>query len=867
MIRFTALGSLELTGDDGRPLLSVLSQPRRLALLAYLAVARPAGFHRRDTLTALFWPDADAEHARDALSQALRFLRRSLGDDAILGRGAEEVAVARERVCCDVTEMETGLDAGRREEALALYRGELLAGFNVSDAPEFERWLDDERAQLRGRVAGAAAALAAEAARVGNPSGAATWARRGAALEPFDEALHRQALEYLDAAGDRAGALQEHEAFRRRLREQLESEPAPETEAAVEAIRRRAAGAASQPREGPAAAVPPATGEVPPAPAVSRPAQVDTTHGRVSRRTVLTGIAALFVLGSAVAAAWLWLVPARRARPTPTGPVRIVVLPFENLGPAEDQYFTDGVSDELTTRLAAVRQLAVISRTSANQYRNTRKSVQQIGSELGVSYILEGAVRWARADSGGGQVRITPQLIRVSDDTHVWADSYDRELREIFAIQSEIARNVVDALNVTLGAREKVVLASRPTENMKAYDYFLQGEAVNGGDAAQLRRKLQLYQEAIRADPHFANAYLGLGAYSAVSFVMRLDVSRAPCDTADAALRHAEALAPDDPLVHFGRGYYYFGCVRDKDRALAEAYAAERLGMPRSRSAPLRAVVAMDRGRFLEAATLMEQAFYFDPKNAGAAYEAANNYAAAGRFADAARWYEHASAVDSTAVCSEDVAEIALLLTGRVDSARAALRRRSRSIPCDRPWFRDMYLDELARDYESALRRIPRSETLDLRGIILPAALLEAQLYTLMNRQGEARRSFERAVLVLEGRRRAASADLRLYAALGQAYAGLGRKNDALAAAARAVELLPMSLDADGGAPAVYWQARTLVLLGDRNAALDRLEQLRACRFSIVGSPFGATPVQLRLEPWWDPLRAEPRFQKLVQER
>ncbi len=240
MVRFQALGPVELTGARGEPLLSVLAQPRRLALLSYLLLARPPGFQRRDTLLALFWPDSDAAHARDALSQALRFLRRSLGDEVLPGRGLEEVGVAREYVRCDALELEAALTGDRLEDALELYRGELLEGFNVADAPEFERWLDGERARLRQRVATAAATLAARAAEAGNPAGAAAWARRGAALEPFDEAAHRRLLAYLDAAGDRAGALREHEAFRRRLEAELESEPAPETVALVEAIRKRA---------------------------------------------------------------------------------------------------------------------------------------------------------------------------------------------------------------------------------------------------------------------------------------------------------------------------------------------------------------------------------------------------------------------------------------------------------------------------------------------------------------------------------------------------------------------------------------------------------------------------------------------------
>ncbi len=320
--------------------------------------------------------------------------------------------------------------------------------------------------------------------------------------------------------------------------------------------------------------------------------------------------------------------------------------------------------------------------------------------------------------------------------------------------------------------------------------------------------------------------------------------------------------------MHRRRGFYHYACARDYDRALAEYDAAERLGMPRGALAGARAMVARRQGHFAEAAALYEEVFYFDPRVAGVAYEVGNSYAVAGRFADARRWYERAAAVDSSWSCGDCAASMTLMLTGRVDSARAAMRRtRWTAKPGGTgSWIWEMYLDELDRDYESALRAIPRGDTIYAVAMKIPAALLEAQLYTLMNRREPARRSFEQARTILEGRRRATPGDSRVYAALAQAYAGLGRRNEALAAAARAVELVPMSRDVLNGAPAVYWQARTLMLLGDNEGALERLEQLTAYPF-YPNQPFGTTPIQLRLEPWWDPLRNEPRFQKLAQGR
>lgn len=182
MIEFMVLGSVSLTGSDGREVRSVLAQPRRLALLAYLTAATPRGMHRRDSLLPLFWPERDQPHARTALRQAIRVLRGALGNEAIAGRGDEEVGLDFERVWCDVVAFENAIDTGHSREALDLYRGGLLDGFFISDAPEFERWLEAERARLREAAAHAARDLVERADARGNLTTAVQWARRAAEL-------------------------------------------------------------------------------------------------------------------------------------------------------------------------------------------------------------------------------------------------------------------------------------------------------------------------------------------------------------------------------------------------------------------------------------------------------------------------------------------------------------------------------------------------------------------------------------------------------------------------------------------------------------------------------------------------------------
>ncbi len=237
-IVFRALGTPELRTREAE-LHSILARPKLLGLLSFLAAASPRGVHRRDTLLGLFWAETDQQRARRALRQSLYYLRQSLGPGVLVGRGEEALGLDEQRLWCDVTAFEAALGEGRSEDALELYRGDLLDGFYVSGASEYERWLDERREELRRRASAAAWELAERAGAEKNAAAAGHWAHRAAALEPFDEHLVRQAIELLDRMGDRAGAVLLYEAFAHRLAEELELEPAPETQVLVAAIRER----------------------------------------------------------------------------------------------------------------------------------------------------------------------------------------------------------------------------------------------------------------------------------------------------------------------------------------------------------------------------------------------------------------------------------------------------------------------------------------------------------------------------------------------------------------------------------------------------------------------------------------------------
>ena len=235
------LGAVDLCDHEGRALAAILAQPRRLGLLAYLAMASRNGFVRRDQAVALFWPEHDAEHARAALTRAIYYLRQSLGDGVLISRGSDEIHLATDMLWCDAIAVDEAIAAGRAEDALALYRGELLEGFFVSNAPGFERWVEKERRRLADTVRRAAWSIAEGAERSGDRPLAARWCRWAVDRSPLDEAGVQRLMAALDHAGDRAGAVLAYEQFAERVARELDLSPSPETRALLDGIRHRAA--------------------------------------------------------------------------------------------------------------------------------------------------------------------------------------------------------------------------------------------------------------------------------------------------------------------------------------------------------------------------------------------------------------------------------------------------------------------------------------------------------------------------------------------------------------------------------------------------------------------------------------------------
>jgi DNA-binding SARP family transcriptional activator len=496
MIELRSLGALELRGCDPQGIDALVSQPKRLGLLAYLAIATARGFHRRDSLLALFWPDSDQTHARGALRNALSFLRHQLGEAVIVTRG-DEVGLDPATFWCDVSAFMASSDAGRAEEALALYQGDLLEGFHVTDAPDFERWLEGERNRLRAEAAEAAWALAAMEERAGNWASAAGYARRAVALSPDYEQPTCRLIELLDRAGDRGAALQEYETLEGRLAQELEVPPSPETRSVIQAIRTRAI-----PRS--PTSKPPTTG---------RPASADrfTTAGEFAQalsepdaaapRRAFAGVrrwgAAIGVVALAGAGVFL----SRSRTDVPTDPNLLAIAPFDVLDPSL-QIWREGLVDILSRNLDGAGPLRTVPQTVGLkrwQGRPDRVSAASFGHRTGAGLVVFGSVRKARD---------TVSLRATVLDLAGKRAEPDLEVKGDMAAMGDLADSLgVRILQVLgrdrpIGAVRRVSIGSRSLPALKAFLYGEQFYRRGLWDSA-----LVYYDQAIAQDSTFALAF------------------------------------------------------------------------------------------------------------------------------------------------------------------------------------------------------------------------------------------------------------------------------------------------------------------------------------------------------------------------
>ncbi|HJT46469.1 MAG TPA: adenylate/guanylate cyclase domain-containing protein [Chthoniobacterales bacterium] len=553
------------------------------------------------------------------------------------------------------------------------------------------------------------------------------------------------------------------------------------------------------------------------------------------------------------------------AQPASIPEKSIAVLPFENLSAnQETAFFTDGVQDEILSDLAKVSDLKVISRTSVMQYKGRARNLRDIGRQLGVAHVVEGSVQRA-----GNRIRVNAQLVDARTDAHLWAQVYDRDLADVFTIQSEIARTIADQLQAKLSSEEQAALDLKPTENIAAYDLYLKAtelgrnraSSIGSGGAEDAKHTIVLLNDAIKQDPGFLSAFCALAQNHLYLYWMNADQSEDHLGLAKQAIEAAARLQPNNAEVHLSRAVLYYWGARDYNSALRELALARRDLPNDTRVLFFTAMIQRRQNNWRDATRRLEQNLSLDPCNVTVISELAGTYGVLLRYPDAINTLDHALAWKPLDFY------LGFLRADMDFLWKADLHRWHTLIESQAAKTADPN-DVITAGIDLALkeRDFPRADHLlqqgggnevDDNGFFTPREWKEAIVARNLGNESAAISKFESA------RERAASAvaqhpdDAKALIVLGQIDAMMGRKAEGLQEGRRAVELLPVSKDGVNG----YQLLTRLIMIyaqaGEINLALDALE-------SGAKNPYAPEYGSLKLDSVWDPLRGNSRFEKFV---
>jgi TolB-like protein/predicted Ser/Thr protein kinase len=536
----------------------------------------------------------------------------------------------------------------------------------------------------------------------------------------------------------------------------------------------------------------------------------------------------------------------------------LAVLPFENLGGEEDEGFADGITDAITSRIAKISGLGVIARTSVLQYKGTTKRIEEIGAELGVGYVLEGTILWDRSGDTD-RVRITPQLIQVSDESHMWAETYERAMTGIFEVQADIASTIAENLDIALIQQEQDALADRPTENMEAYQSYLAGRSY-GLDTLAGR----MYLRAIQLDSSFALADAELSMFYTRRYHYGYDRTEACLQLAYDAASTAHDLQSDMPEVHLALGYYYYYGFREYDKAMEEFLLAEK-GLPNSIPVLLAVgYIWRRRGHFEDAVRNFERAQQLDPQNTETMTALGETLTMIGNYQQAMSAFDRAISLRPDRAANYFEKAELLAFQGDLGQARSVLAQappRVNSSPVQQPLRIWLHLDMFEHKYADALERLataPEKYYWDVWGYSFTTYGAMGLIYRQLGDSERARMAFDSSLTFLESNRDKFADYNGYYSALGITYAGLGMKEQAIKQGRFGLERFPISRDALNGAARAVDLARIYVIVEEYDLAIDLLD-----RVMTLGA-WGVTPLTLSMDPMWDPLRDHPRFQALI---
>ena len=540
----------------------------------------------------------------------------------------------------------------------------------------------------------------------------------------------------------------------------------------------------------------------------------------------------------------------------------IAVLPFENLSAnQENAFFTDGVQDEILTYLSKIADLKVISRTSVMQYKSTAtRNLREIAQQLGVAHVLEGSVQRA-----ANRVRVNAQLIDARSDTHLWAEHYDRDLADVFAIQSEIAEAIAGQLQAKISPREKAAISQAPTTDLTANALYVQAKELEfkAPEKESLLQAVHLLEEAVARDPHFMLAYCMLGRLHLELYWGGYDHTPARRELANMATQNAVRLQPDAGEAHLALAWYAYQGFRDYDRARAQLDLAGRTLPNNADIYYVTALIDRRQGRWTEATRNLERAVELDPRNFGVLSEAGFTYGGLRRYSDASRLWERALAVSPRDYFAR-ILRALLPFSERADIG--PLRTELSAILKEEPGAAEKISDVLFRcamaernsaAANRALAAIPPEGISPGGNFIFPREWFVGVAARTFQDVATARTSFTAARAIEEKLTRDQPDYPQAWSLLGRIDAALGRKEDAVREGRRACELLPLSKDAGAGAGLISSLAVIYAWTGEKDRALEHL----AVSAQIAN---GVTYGELKLDPQWDLLRGDPRFEKIV---
>ena len=543
----------------------------------------------------------------------------------------------------------------------------------------------------------------------------------------------------------------------------------------------------------------------------------------------------------------------------------IVVLPFENLGSSEDEYFADGITEEITSKLSGLSGLGVIARASAAQYKNTNKSLDEIAKELGVGYILVGTIRWDKSGDVD-KVRVNPELIRTSDGVQMWSEPYESEYSTSFKLQTQIASQVANAMDINLLQPEKKSLSTNLTENQEAYNLYLKGKDFLDYRNQEPQNKTtaeRLFKQAIYLDPNFAAAYAGLSKAYSDMYWFYYDHSQKTIDLSKQAVEKSLELNPEFYGGYASLAWYYYHCKLDYDKAIENFHRSLDLQPNNYDALGGLGAVLRRQGKVEESIPFIERAMNINPLSAQAIFELGASYYWSKKYSMAIPLFQKSMSQDpSSPVSYYHLSACYILSDGDLTNATEAINSGLKEGVIDKTGYiiqRNTEIDIYSRNFEEALNDLKNSRNLvfDEQFTFVPKDLNIGIVNLYLGRLNDAKKSFNSAIDFLNKKIKESPNDSRLYSALGIAYAGLSQKQNAVKWAKKGVELLPISKEALRGQARLNDLAKVYTMVGEYDLAIQILKKL-------IDIPSEITPAILKIDPMWDKLRGNREFNKLL---